>query len=316
MLIAIRRLDAILRGEATRPADLDSGDLRIPLGGIALVNVGLAAIYGVCMGSYAVFRGGDDAWMQVIASGVKMPMLFGLTLLITLPSLYVFSALAGSSLKLSSVVKLLVAMLGVCLAVLASLGPIVAFFGVSAGDTVQSYQFMKLLNVIMCGVAGVLGLGFLLRTLNRMIAIEMYKQDEADRAEALERGESEVIDDEPAGVSDAAPGSAEQDTEPGGVHAEPGVRARAFAQRRDGPGDVPAYAGALDSMGQPTDRRAARVYRVWVVVFAVVGMQMSWVLRPFIGHPDMPFTWFRDREANFFFDVVRMLQTLLGISGE
>jgi hypothetical protein len=37
-----------------------------------------------------------DAWMQTLASAVKMPLLFTLTLLITLPSLYVFNALNGS----------------------------------------------------------------------------------------------------------------------------------------------------------------------------------------------------------------------------
>jgi hypothetical protein len=27
---------------------------------------------------------------------------------------------------------------------------------------------------------------------------------------------------------------------------------------------------------------------------------MGWVLRPFIGSPDLPFAWFRPRESNFF----------------
>ncbi len=39
---------------------------------------------------------------------------------------------------------------------------------------------------------------------------------------------------------------------------------------------------------------------------------MSWVLRPFIGNPDMPFTLFRAREGNFFADVFAALFGLLG----
>jgi hypothetical protein len=42
------------------------------------------------------------------------------------------------------------------------------------------------------------------------------------------------------------------------------------------------------------------VFRLWVIVFALVGAQMSWVLRPFIGDPDQAFTWLRPRQSNFF----------------
>jgi hypothetical protein len=52
---------------------------------------------------------------------------------------------------------------------------------------------------------------------------------------------------------------------------------------------------------------ASIIFRVWVIVFAIVGAQMSWVLRPFVGSPSKPFSWFREREGNFFqtvFDVI------------
>ena len=42
------------------------------------------------------------------------------------------------------------------------------------------------------------------------------------------------------------------------------------------------------------------VFRCWIVVFGLVGSQMGWVLRPFIGNPDEPFTFFRQRQSNFF----------------
>jgi hypothetical protein len=37
-----------------------------------------------------------------------------------------------------------------------------------------------------------------------------------------------------------------------------------------------------------------------VVLFAVVGGQMAWVLQPFIGDPSQPFEWYRTRQSNFF----------------
>jgi hypothetical protein len=131
-------LDRILRGEATRASALRRGTVEVSLGGLALAIVGLGVLYGLCMGSFAVFGSrGPDAWLQLLASAVKVPLLFGLTLLITFPSLYVFNALVGSRLSLISLLRLLVASLAVMLAVLASLGPIVAFFSSARPVTVS-----------------------------------------------------------------------------------------------------------------------------------------------------------------------------------
>jgi hypothetical protein len=42
------------------------------------------------------------------------------------------------------------------------------------------------------------------------------------------------------------------------------------------------------------------VFNAWTLIYAVVGAQMGWILRPFIGAPSQPFQWFRARESNFF----------------
>lgn len=60
------------------------------------------------------------------------------------------------------------------------------------------------------------------------------------------------------------------------------------------------------------DSRVRAVFIGWLVVFALVGVQMSWVLRPFIGTPDREFAWFRPRGGSFFEGVARALRTLLG----
>ena len=38
---------------------------------------------------------------------------------------------------------------------------------------------------------------------------------------------------------------------------------------------------------------------------------MGWVLRPFIGRPELPFEWFRERNSNFFAAVLHSLSELL-----
>ena len=126
MLQWLKQLDGILRGEATRPADLSERGVPLSLGGLSLVCLILAMIYGACMGSFALFRvvenpelvGGYHRSMQLLASTVKVPALFLLTLIVTFPSLYVFNALVGSRLSIVALLKLLIAGLGVNLAVL------------------------------------------------------------------------------------------------------------------------------------------------------------------------------------------------------
>src|SRR5207253_3644966 len=110
-------------------------------GGLLAGLIGMGAVYGVCMASFTMFQGGDQWWLQMVATGLKVPALFLLTLFVTFPSLYVFNALLGCSLSFTTLFRLLLAVLGVTMVVLASVGPIIAFFAVST----QSYSFMLLL---------------------------------------------------------------------------------------------------------------------------------------------------------------------------
>src|SRR4051812_11615565 len=169
MLRWIKAVDRILKGDATHPEALRTGTIQLPIAGVAMVTIGLGAIYGVCMGAFALTaRWGTDTrsvgYLQMLASTAKVPMLFVLTLLVTLPSLYVFNALVGSRLTMGSVVRLMVAGLAITMAVLASFGTIVVFFSLCT----TSYPFMVLLNVAVFAVAGLLGMRFLLQTLHRL----------------------------------------------------------------------------------------------------------------------------------------------------
>ena len=140
MMAWLKSLDRILRGEATRPDAIKDGNIDFQCSGLTILVVVLAMIYGACMGSFSLFKElsadipASDRWMQILASTIKVPALFLLTLAVTFPSLYVFNALVGSRLNLVAMLKLLIASLAVNLAVLASLGPITAFFSVSTAS--------------------------------------------------------------------------------------------------------------------------------------------------------------------------------------
>ena len=293
MIRWFRQLDAVLRGDAARQGRLDDGPGHLSARGLGGVAVLLMVAYGAGVGSFAVIRSGGTQWMQLIASAAKMPLLFFLTLLVTLPSLYVFSALVGARLRAGSVVRLLVAMVAVAAAVLASFAPIVVFFGVST----TSYPFMKLLNVAMCGVAGLLALGFMVKTLRAMVGRAHLEPDRGSIPPELAASPPAAARVTPP--SAAPPPAADvSPAKPDSHKASEPEQIDELHFDEDGPAD--------------SDRRAQTVFRVWVVLFAFVGVQMSWVLRPFIGDPDLPFAWLRSRESNFFTDVWAALVTLLG----
>jgi len=261
-----RDLDRILRGETTGLSAMRRKSVEFELDGLSAVLVFLAMVYGACMGCFALLKAGGPSYWQMISSMLKVPALFFLTLVVTFPSLYVFNALIGSRLGMGTLLRLLVSALAVMVAVLASLGPIVAFFSLST----TSYEFMKILNVLTFGVSGLLGLTFLLRTLERLSAAPP----------------------EPVAGENAASAPP-----PGGGEA---------------PGPALEPPGALDRLDlHVLGPNVKTVFRCWVILFGLVGAQMSWVLRPFIGNPKLPFVGFRGRESNFFEAVWRAIASLL-----
>jgi hypothetical protein len=278
-LAGLGELDRILRGELTQVSSLRRGGIDVSPGRLSIIIVVLGMVYGICMGTFALFRLKEPHAWQMVASMVKIPLLFYLTLLVTLPSLYVFNALVGSRLTLGTVVRLLVASLGVMVAVLASLGPIVAFFSVST----TSYPFMVLFNVVVCSVSGALGLTFLLQTLHRLSILDS-QTSRTPSTEGLRAAVEQRLNEL---ESESIPASASE-----------------------GP-EILGPASALDPVpNRVLGKHVKTVFNLWVVVFALVGAQMGWVLRPFIGNPNMPFTWFRGRDSNFFQAVLQKLHEL------
>lgn len=299
MIAWLKSLDRILRGEATRPDTVKDGNIEFNLFGLAVVIVILAMTYGACMGAFSLFREfnpgvapANDRYLQILASTVKVPALFLLTLVVTFPSLYVFNALVGSRLNLVAMLKLLIASLAVNLAVLASLGPITAFFSVST----TSYRFMQMFNVGMFSIAGALGLLFLNQTLNRMSAGQSLRDHLSlggeGSSDGLKPPSSEVnTSPDEASLDDASP-DVETESADEIVQA---VRVGAIDRTQD---HVPS-------------RHVKIVFRIWVVAFCLVGAQMGWVLRPFIGNPNIAFTWFRERQSNFFEAILDILGKLI-----
>lgn len=260
----VREIDVLLRGGFTRREDLAQGRIKVPTLTLVYAGLMLGAIAGACTGLYGVMRPVNGTPWQLVATTLKVPLLFLLTLVVTLPSLYVFSALARSSLRFADTMRLLLAAIAVNLALLASLGPVVAFFTLST----KSYSFILLLNVTFFAAAGFVGLMFLRRALDCVF-----------------EGQRPLPATTPEPAKDAAKAEAEDDDD--------------------------AAALPAPSPSAVTRERSESVFRLWIIIYGVVGAQMGWILRPFIGSPDLPFTWFRERESSFFGGVIDAIRRLI-----
>ena len=231
----LREIDRILRGDATSASNLRERGLLLQLGPVIVANILLAAFYGVCLGVFGIANRKEPEFRFMLADAFKVPLLFLLTLAITFPSLYVFNALVGSRLGVVQIGRLMAAALAVLLAVLASFGPIVAFFSITS----TSYPFILVLNVATFLVAGGFGFDFLWRT---MVKLTMRTVPPRTVPPPVTTPSENVQPSSTEGPEDAE-------------RISPGV----------------------------ADRAVIKVFALWIMAFALVGMQMAWVLRPFIG---------------------------------
>ena len=218
-------IEDLLRGEVDASTATSS---RPGLGReLCLLIIGLGAFYGACMGLFGYLRGTAYELQHILSVMVKVPILFLATLVVTAPSMYVFAALARSQLRFRQTLLLLLSTTAVCTIVLGSFGPVTAFFTCST----KSYPFIQLLNVFFFGVAGIIGLVFLLRQVQAAVSGEKKQ----------------------AGTA---------------------------------------------------------VVRVWIVIYAAVGAQMGWLLRPFIGFPGREQQFLRETSGNILTGILDALKGL------
>jgi len=176
-------------------------------------------VVGICIGGW-----------QILYDPIKMPWILVFTLLLCLPSLYVFSCYLGSRLGLLQTCAIAFNATAIVSTILMGFAPVTWFFMFTAPE---SHHFAVLINVVVFAVAGFFGVQFLLR----------------------------------------------------------GIRA--------------VYADV------PTPPAVEKMVRWWVVLYAAVGVQMAWLLRPYFTATDV---FIRPRTGNFFVAVMTTLWQFL--SGE
>ena len=63
---------------------------------------------------------------------------------------------------------------------------------------------------------------------------------------------------------------------------------------------------------QGTQGRTGRILAAWIAIYAFVGTQMGWALRPFFGYPGAPIEIVRRMQGTFYTGVFNIIRRMLG----
>src|SRR4028119_532547 len=63
--------------------------------------------------------------------------------------------------------------------------------------------------------------------------------------------------------------------------------------------------GMLSKEDEEGQKTRMSVLRFWLILYAFVGTQLAWTLRPFFGSPNTAFELFRQMQGNFYLDIVK-----------
>lgn len=221
-------IDGILRRREDYFSEIFQGEkLNERIRSYVTIIAVLSLLYGLTMGASAFGVGFNRGALQMLSSGLKVPALYLLTVLICFPVLFVVLVLMGSRLSFMQTLALILLALTLNSILLAAFAPVVLFFII----TDSSYDFVKVTHVAVMGFSGLWAMAALWHGLREMCEkSELYP------------------------------------------------------------------------------KQAVRIMQLWIFIFAFVGTQMAWSLRPFVGSPQRPFQVFRaEQEGNFYTAVVHSI---------
>ena len=121
---------------------------------MTLLFTGLTFFYGIIMGCYSGF-------LQALTAGVKVPLMFFLSLIVCFPAFFLLQFILGSKMKLLQMAAVILAGFVLTAAIMVSFTPIIVFFVLTGGN----YHFLQLLHVGVYAVAGGFGMMMVLDAL-------------------------------------------------------------------------------------------------------------------------------------------------------
>ncbi len=153
----------------------------------------------VALACYGLVLGFSNGLLQALASAVKLPVLFFLTLAICLPTLYLFNLLFGARLSVRQALAIVLAAITVTSTLTLAFAPISLFFLISA----PSYNFFKLLNVAILALTGSVGLGFLIggmASMNKQALLDQAAEPMDQTSDAKDADKPDLMAERPVNM--------------------------------------------------------------------------------------------------------------------
>lgn len=179
---------------------------------MSLMIISLLFVYGCFLGIY-------HGLYQSVSAGIKLFVLFLLSLIICFPTFYVIQIIIGSRIKLINLVAMILSGSLLSCWILVAFIPIVVFFMITGGN----YYFMQLLHIVVMAFASYFGMKLIVEALKYSCETE-------------------------------------------NIYPRTGVT----------------------------------IFRLSVVIFLFVSIQLGWNLRPFMSKKTESFQLFRQYEGNFY----------------
>jgi hypothetical protein len=128
------------------------------------LNSKIFALLGISFGGFSLYGAiigatNSQLPLQIISSAIKLPALYLITLVVCVPTLYIFNAFFGSRLTMKQHWAYLLTAIAVIAVLLCGFAPVSLFFLLAVRDKF----FFLLLNVAIFALTGVLGVSFLYR---------------------------------------------------------------------------------------------------------------------------------------------------------
>lgn len=147
----LKLIDGILRYRENFFEEIfASKNLAVRLRMFVCITSVLSFFYGATMGASSFEHGFERGMLQTLSSALKVPALYLLTVSICFPALFIILVLMGSRLGFLQTLSLILLALTLNSILLAAFAPIVLFFII----TDSSYDFVKLLHVLVMGFSG------------------------------------------------------------------------------------------------------------------------------------------------------------------
>jgi len=127
-----------------------------------LVILIFSCVYGIVMGSY-------NGFTQSMVTGLKIPCLIFLSLIICFPALFVIQYMIGSTMTIWQMANIILSGFVVFSTITLSFAPIVIFFMITSNN----YAFLKLLHVVIFSFSGI----FAIRTIIKGLTYSCEKKN-------------------------------------------------------------------------------------------------------------------------------------------